>query len=113
MTKPTAASTCGACQHWRRPEERSGYGNAVSYRDDEWDDDADDGFGGPRRGSADDHLFGECLGVPEGWDLPNDGPAPLAATRDGSNYRAVLFTRAEFGCVLWEAQTVVAVEVPA
>lgn len=94
-------SECGNCLHWRRPEDRGDYTTAVSFQDDEWSDDAEDGLGGYVRGDAEDREYGECRLIPEGWDLP-DGPAPLAVVRDGSNYRADLFTKADFGCVLWE-----------
>lgn len=91
-------NTCSTCKHWTPPSERTGYGNAIRYRGDEWDDET----GEPVRGSEDDKLFGLCRKVILGDDLHIDKPAPLAVTRDASDYMANLFTQAEFGCVLHE-----------
>jgi hypothetical protein len=89
---------CRTCKHWEKPEDRTGFGNAVSYQDDEWDYDLDD----YARGGVDDKLFGTCLKIPLGAYLSSDEPAPLAVTLDASSYRSTVFTQAEFGCVLWE-----------
>jgi hypothetical protein len=94
-------STCDTCAHWLRPEKRNGFGNAVKFEDDEWNDDLAGGLGGYVKGDTADRLFGECQGVPFGDALT--GPPPLAAIRDGSDYKADLFTQAKFGCVLHAA----------
>lgn len=94
-------NTCSTCKYWTPPHERTDYGNAVRYRNDEWDDELDDLM----RGGQDDKLFGLCRKVVLGDDLSLDEPAPIAVTRDASNYQADLFTQAEFGCVLHEEKT--------
>lgn len=91
--------SCGGCAHWKRPQDRGGFTTAVRFDDDEWDDTADDGFGGYVKGAAADKTYGECQGVPEGWGLT--GQPPLATVCDGSDFSATLFTQAEFHCALW------------
>jgi hypothetical protein len=95
-------STCATCKHWRRPENRNDFHDAVSFAGDEWVDDVGNGMDGYQRGSVEDRKFGECLAIDLGTDLP-EGPPPLAVTRDASDYQATLYTQAEFGCLMWEA----------
>ncbi len=98
-------SACGTCEHWNAYDKRTDYFNAVSFVGDKWSDEGGvEGFGGYIYGDKADLLFGRCEGVVEGWDHDPNEPLPLAVVRDGSEYRAVLYTRAEFSCALWKAK---------
>ena len=97
-----AEMKCETCKFWKRPEYRTAYNNAVRYRYsslERWEEASE-------RSDRDDTLFGLCMKIQMGVDLPMDRPTPLATTMDGSGYRADLFTRAEFGCVLWEEKEI-------
>lgn len=50
---------------------------------------------------AADRLFGYCKAIAL-TELTLGDPIPLAVACDGSNYRADLYTQAEFGCAMWE-----------
>ena len=80
--------TCDGCRHWLRPEERTDFYDAVTFADYRMNSDEVE------------RTYGICRAVVQGWDLPS-GPTPVAVVRDGSDYRASLFTKPEFGCVLF------------
>lgn len=89
------STSCGTCVHWHQP--RDDFATAVHYAPDEthrWE-------AVEERQEREDVLFGDCRGVPAGFDMDMSDPTPLAVVVDGSHYRATLFTRAEFGCRLW------------
>lgn len=87
-TKPEPPPTfglCGDCVFWERPEQRTDFTNI--WRDNE-----------------SDKQYGRCreITLGDGYEEAPD-PLPLAVTKDGSDYKADLFTRADFGCVLHES----------
>lgn len=82
---PPPLFRCGSCKHWIPPERRNDFKSI-------WKDDGET-----------DKKYGICTLIELGdsyQDPPT--PLPLAATKDGSDYRADLFTQPSFGCVLWE-----------
>lgn len=89
---------CKTCAHWLPNTERADYSTVVHYLRRHGED-YDVAY---ERNEQDDQLFGQCRAINLGEDLDPDQPAPLAVTQDGSNYRAELFTQAEFGCVMWK-----------
>lgn len=78
--------TCGTCRHWTPPTERTDFRNIF-------------------RGDDADRLFGICeaINLADSYDPPPD-QIPLAVTKDGSDYKADLYTQESFGCVMWEAK---------
>lgn len=81
---------CGACKHWKRRDED--FAEVVGYGGRDWN---------AAEVSEADRLYGHCEKIDMGpVDLEE---LPLATVMDGSQYRADLFTRAEFGCALGEA----------
>lgn len=97
--------SCETCRHWHKPDSRTGFGDAVyiSPSGEHPFTPADYRVARERQQEA-DRLFGECevINLEAGTDLTVDSPLPLAVTRDGSDYRAHLYTQASFGCVLHE-----------
>lgn len=93
-------NTCGTCTHWQAPGGED-WRNTVRLARLPGES--------LRELDAREHraeaLFGECQAITM---LDTYGkqaePLPLAYTRDASDYRADLFTQAEFGCSLWEAK---------
>ena len=75
---------CGTCRHWIPPTERTDFRNLY-------------------KGNEADRLFGICglIDLADAYEEAPD-PVPLAATKDGSDYRATLHTQEAFGCVLHE-----------
>lgn len=103
------APTCSTCKHWN--SDRTDFRSAVST----WAL-RDLPPGHKLQMEIDgDRLYGLCQAVQLGPWEPEQGQtladAPLAIAVDGSEYRADLLTRAEFGCVLHEVQ--VSEEAPA
>jgi hypothetical protein len=92
--------TCATCRHWTPPSERTGYSDALTYRSGraaEWRTARD-------KTKAADVLYGECAAITLCDDLSIDTPPPLATARDGSDYRADVYTQAEFFCAMWAAK---------
>lgn len=94
---------CVTCKHWLPPGQRNDFRTAVRFDDDTWSDEVNDGQGGYVRGDEADKMFGECQQVQMG-DALGPGEPPLAVVRDGSDYLAILYTQADFGCALWESR---------
>ena len=71
---------CGTCLNWKPPTKRNDFSSLPN-----------------------DLLYGLCMKIEmsESGVEELENP-PLAVTLDGSYYKADLFTRAEFGCVLHE-----------
>lgn len=90
---------CGTCTHWTEPN--LGWGpnhpRAVQRDDESYED-----FSRRREAKEIENnlRYRRCLGVPFAPEEPEE---PLAWTVDDSEYSADLFTAADFGCVLWEA----------
>ena len=78
-------TACQTCEHWRNPWTN-------------WSD-------GPVDEVEEPSTWGTCTAISlhDPYDTPKAGPDVLAFTKDGSNYRADLHTRSDFGCVLWAA----------
>jgi hypothetical protein len=96
MSDPTLTlGRCGTCKHWT---ENNGWTDPVdaSWRDDESDEDHD------ARQAAMTAKYKLCRGIPHAPDEDDleGGELPIALTLDASRYKADLWTRAEFGCVL-------------
>lgn len=96
----TDETRCGTCKHWQKPRD-DWYGadlRAEGYDDsDAYDHEAT---------IALNRLYRTCqrIEMPDTYgEKFTPETAPLAYTMDGSQYRADLLTRAEFGCVLWES----------
>lgn len=72
---------CGSCAHWAS---RSDFLNLWA-------------------GEGADREYRRCGIVPlaDSYEDAPD-PLPLAVAKDGSDYKADLFTLADFGCVQWE-----------
>lgn len=91
-------STCGTCAHWREPDGWYGSELRAEGADDplEWDHAAS---------VALNRLYRPCqrITMPDWSERLTPETAPIAYTMDGSEYRADLMTRAEFGCGLWES----------
>lgn len=94
------AGNCGSCTHWTPPSERDDYKSTVNLhgpiepveeREARW-----------RESQEADQTYGICDRIPMG--PIEEKPIPLALTMDASEYMAILFTQAEFGCVLFEAK---------
>lgn len=45
---------------------------------------------------------GQCTAAVQTWDIEYDDEVPLLMVEDGSEFLAVIYTRANFGCVLFE-----------
>lgn len=99
---------CGSCKHWTKhegyqdpvvvqtmvpnslfSEDREGWNRAVDAAEKEQTRIA--------------LLYRVCKGIEENAerDATSQDPLPLAVSKDGSNYMALVLTQAEFGCVLW------------
>lgn len=107
MVEP--ARYCRTCKHWDPTHGGSGrhrgpsvhwHGNPAIL--DEVEDDPDRLQRVEKMATAVERLYGTCAGVEFLLTEVDPKKAPLAFTEDGSEYRAVLFTRPEFGCALWE-----------
>lgn len=91
------SGACGDCAHWGHPR-------------DDWMTVATaeraavlvDRKAAYEKAERVDQEYGQCNGVPMG-PVDADDP-PLATVLDGSLYKAILFTRAGFGCALWKAK---------
>lgn len=89
-------ATCATCRHWTPPSERVRYPNALTYYSPgNWQ-------AGLDATQAADLLYGECRAITLCDDLEMGTPPPLATARDGSDYRADVYTQAEFGCAMWQ-----------
>lgn len=77
---------CATCKHWTTPEHDTG-----------------DWWSGSTSGVEFPHGRGECTRITMIGDSARPVPkADLAHVEDGSGYRAGLYTKPEFGCVLHE-----------
>lgn len=94
-------TNCGSCKHWMPPSERSDFITVVEYDYDLLSREVQ--HAASQRTEEDDKLFGVCGKIKLGRNISMDDPTPLAVTMDGSEYKADLYTQAEFGCRLWEA----------
>lgn len=81
------STNCLSCKHWTPPKHRNDY-------DTIYDNGADLKFGICEKIVLASRSYGE-------EETPD--PLPLAAVKDGSDYRAILFTQATFSCAMWEA----------
>lgn len=97
-------SSCATCRHWIPPTEREGYGNVVRFDPGRW---ASTEERTALYAAADeaDKLYGRCAAITLQTDLPFGEPVPLAVAMDGSEYKADLYTQAEFFCAMWETRT--------
>lgn len=81
---------CENCTFWKPPSLRTTFEQIFR-----WDPDKD---------KRADTKYGMCrrITLASEWDDPPD-PLPLAVTKDGSDYKAELYTLPTFGCVEFEA----------
>lgn len=100
-------STCATCCHWVKPQ-TEGWNGTIRLallpgetEDDRYDDDS----AYTARQVAAEQAFRVCqkIDLLDSYDVVET--LPLAFTRDGSGYRADLYTRAEFGCLAHEPAT--------
>lgn len=98
-----ASARCVTCLHWLKPSERTDFRDVVNYHDPSARETGDYEPARRREDEA-DKRFGRCqrINLEAGVDLPMEQEPPLALCRDGSEYKADLYTQATFGCVLWE-----------
>jgi hypothetical protein len=94
MTKPESQTTqcCATCKHWRQPDYQGEKGKLAGVKEcarihplweaAKWIRDAKDGEGD--------------------YQLTEDGKQSSAFVQDGSEYMAILFTKPDFSCKLWE-----------
>ena len=78
---------------WMPPSQRTGFDNIF-----QWEIDV------PIEKQV-DRTYGMCrhITLASEWaEAPN--PPPLAVTKDGSDYKADLYTQATFGCVEYESK---------
>jgi len=110
MTDPTPQSAarglCGSCRHWDHAGPHTGWamnftlkplpGAGPSYKDESTE----------RRQRDAEARYGLCkvIDLLDGYDPIDEADLPLAFCKDGSDYMAHLYTRAEFGCAMWEAE---------
>lgn len=89
--------TCSSCTHWTQDDEGSSVTPLpVSYGD------GSDYFERVAARNADVGLCNAAVFAP---DVELDDPVPLLMVRDGSDYRASLYTRRDFGCLLHEQRS--------
>lgn len=100
--------TCASCKHWDQETLRTNWKGALSITSrtkqgaqaltyDERDELA-------QRVSL---RFGRCNAIREGWDVPPEEAETVRIVAwDGSEYRADVNTRDDFGCVLHAARGV-------
>lgn len=90
---------CQNCIFWTPPSQREDFHDTVEidHKSADWD------TVWARQVEA-DKMFGQCreITLGGGREFDVDDELPLAVTKDGSDYKANLYTQATFGCVLFE-----------
>lgn len=100
-------SNCGSCKHWDENAAKRDWrlrinltllpGEEESHRYQ-----ADTPL--QQRTARAEQQYGRCskIGLLNEFDEISEDDLPLAFTKDASEYKADLYTKAEFGCVLYE-----------
>lgn len=87
--------TCQTCHYWKKQD---GDGGRIEPLPIQYADGSDY----EARKEARNVDVGLCYAAVFAPDVQYDDPVPPLMVQDGSDYRASLFTRRDFGCVLHE-----------
>lgn len=98
-------SDCGSCKHWDQEVAQSSYRDPVGI-EYPWDGGRPSDAEFDRQERVRHQIgsrFGHCTAITQGWDHTEAEAAGLRAVAwDGSEFRADVYTRDDFGCVLHE-----------
>ena len=96
---------CGTCKHWDDTHDDWRSGLTLMLKEGEKHDDRYDASSAYQQRTAEiEKQYGVCkeIGLLEGGEEVDGDDPPLAYTKDGSDYKATLYTKNDFGCVEWE-----------
>lgn len=103
---PYQPGSCGACKHWQRDDEGWGVMIRLAPAEGDSEDDAYDYTSAlSERQRRAEQRYGRCavIDLLDGYEQHSEESLPLAFTKDGSDYKATLYTQAAFGCAMHEA----------